>query len=214
MKIRSLIICVIILLVCSPQCGCDKKEEMVSKETESKFDIHATSWVRMINSENSELYGSITIFSGGNSDHVALYDKRCARFPEYDYHIGSALVWNMEKQKNNSEKKFHVIISNDLQGDISEDIIKQVNEEYNLQLNMNEWVKIQGVFDINHLYYYKLTCKEIKALASKGLWCGYVGSGEGDIDDVNLNTDEGIDVLCELYGDQYIRYQEGMTIYY
>ena len=59
------------------------------------------------------------------------------------------------------------------------------------------------------------TADEILDLADFGMECGYIGSGEGKIEDVNFNTPEGISAFCELYGDGgVIQYKKGQKLYY
>lgn len=53
------------------------------------------------------------------------------------------------------------------------------------------------------MYFCTLTAEQIYALAEAGAICGYVGSGESNVD-VDWTTRAGIDAFCELYGDMNV----------
>ena len=59
-------------------------------------------------------------------------------------------------------------------------------------------------------YYYIFTADEIYAMAEAGIFCYYVGSGEGSREDANWDTPEGINVWCELLGDSYLLDVDGI----
>ena len=192
MKKNTFVFVVLLILLC----GCANKDVI------EKPQILST---EIINSDNEELYDCVLALDGWHDKMNSLWAKNNIDCPEYDYHIGSALVWQLEKNRENSDKLYHVIVHTDTSEAISEDLIEQIKKENNIDLNINDWVILHGWLNAesNHYYYYMFTAKEIKALAQNGLWCKYVGSGIGDADAINMDTDEGIDVFCELYGDQY-----------
>lgn len=192
-----LIILVLFILVC----GCVR-----DKENNKKPEV---SWSEMVNSNNDELYDCIMSSQAWHDKANTLWNLRTSRFPEYDYHIGSALVWQIEKNTENSNERYHVMVYNVTNEIISEDIIERINEENNLNLNISDWAVLHGWQNVesNYYYYYTFTAEEIIALAVNGLCCAYVGSGIGNADEVDMSTEEGIDVFCEIYGDQYAQYK-------
>ena len=91
--------------------------------------------------------------------------------------------------------------------------LDEINEKYNRDFQLDEWVQIQDV--LTYYYYYVFTADEILDLADFGVDCKYIGSGEGDIEDVDYKTPEGKATFCELYGDGgLIQYKKGQKLYY
>ena len=162
-----------------------------------------------VDSNNEELYRQIVFLSYDQNVALSAYDCR----PEgYPFFINSALAMQMEKYKTEPDRKYHVVIDN-IGEEMPAELIDEINEENELSLNIDNWEKVYwgGCFP---RYYYLLTAEEIWALADKGVYLHYVGTGVGDIKDANWDTEEGKDVYCQLYGDQVIRYEKGMTLYY
>ena len=179
-------------------CGCANKEA----DIKDKPEVLST---EIVNSDNEELYDCVSTLDGWHDKMNRLWVVRNSEYPEYDYHIGSSLVWQLEKNRENSDVLYHVIVHKDAGEEISEDLIEQIKEENDLDININDWVVLHGYLNMesNHYYYYMFTVEEINAFAQNGLWCKYVGSGKGNVKGVNFDTDEGIDIFCELYGDQF-----------
>lgn len=192
-KIIFMIVAMMILL-----CGCANKEA----DIKDKPEVLNT---EIVNSDNEELYDCVSTLGGWHDKMNRLWNVRTFEYPEYDYHIGASLVWQLEKNYENSDFLYHVVVHNDTNEEIPEDLIEQIKEENNLDININDWVVLHGWLNVEsiHYYYYMFTAEEINALAQNGLWCKYVGSGKGNVKEVNFDTDEGIDVFCELYGDQF-----------
>lgn len=177
--------------------ACVKKDEYADKPE--------ILWSETVNCDNKALYDNVCGCNNWGDKGSVLWEIRNSRFPEYDYHIGSALVWQIEKNAENNEVFYHVVIQNDMLDEISKDVIDRINVENNLNLNIDKWVVLHGWQESDILYYYIFTEEEIKALAANGLWCKYVGNGDGYFENIDFGTDEGIDVFCELYGDQYFQ---------
>lgn len=134
----------------------------------------------------------------------------------YKYTYVSTLALKMELNKDNPDMLYHIVVFNWKQDEINtRDIVDQINAEKGMNLNMDDWFQFcddEGFWhDIK--YYYIFTVEEVNALAEAGLTCYYVGSGEGSEEEANWDTPEGLDIYCELYGDDYVQYREGMTVY-
>lgn len=52
-------------------------------------------------------------------------------------------------------------------------------------------------------FYYVFTAEQIRELAEAGFDCCYVGSGEGDMPEINWEDAAYIEAFCERYGDSY-----------
>ncbi|MGN0374371.1 MAG: hypothetical protein ACI4EN_02640 [Butyrivibrio sp.] len=162
-----------------------------------------------VDNANEELYRQIVFLSYDQNVGLSAYAHR----PEgYPFFINSALAMQMEKYKTEQDRKFHVVIDN-IDEEIPVELIDEINEENGLSLNVDNWEKVYWGGCLPR-YYYLLTAEEIWALADKEVYLCYVGTGVGDIKDANWDTEEGKEVYCQLYGDQVIRYEKGMTLYY
>ena len=191
-------------------CGCAPKQV----NEENRIIFHGET-------ENDELYKDIVFLDLSNTMND-LYNKRIGKFGEYNLRIGSSLVWQIEKNKLNVEKKYPVcmdIFEIELNSNVTGrqlliEITNEISEEKEVEININEWIELSSDKWPTSLYHGMLTAEEIILLADKGVVCKYIGSGKGNIDDVDIGTDDGIDTFCELYGDQYILYRKNMKIYY
>lgn len=189
-------------------CGCEKEESIAEKPTW---------WSSEIVNENEELYAQIiglrTDFRIPQKLHRSNADM------EKYMCIGDALTWQMKRYIDDNDKKYHVLIQYfdinedpNHDGSIPREIVDSINEKYDTDFNLDDWVEADTMMGIQ--YYYVFTAEEIFALSDFGIFCRYIGSGEGDIEDVNFDTEEGIATFFELYGDGMIRYEDGMTRYY
>ena len=78
-----------------------------------------------------------------------------------------------------------------------------------------------GFYDFADWYYAELTKEQIISIArsQEAKACKrfvyqllYVGSGEGDVSDMNWETNEGINTFCELNGDMFIMQLDGSIL--
>ena len=76
---------------------------------------------------------------------------------------------------------------------------------------MDKWCELTDPYD-NMRYYYRFTAEEINIMSENGLWCWYVGSGQGRADEADWNTPQGINIWCELSGDSLVA--EENSVYY
>ena len=207
---KVLLFCVVLFMFV---CGCAQKE--VKDVNEENYAIFHG------DTENDELYKDI-VFLNPNNTSNKLGSDRLDEFGEYNLRIGSALVWQIERNKQDVEKKYPVCIdifeielnSNVTGRQLLLEISNEISEENDVEINTNEWIELSSDNCPSYIYHGMLTAEEIILLADKGVICKYIGSGKGDIDDVDINTDDGIDTFYELYGDQFIAYKKNMKIYY
>lgn len=194
-------------------CACNKK-----KNEKGINDTFPTWWVHeQINSTDEELYVGLV----GLRNDIVIPQKICRTYEDMEKYayILDALTWQMKKYSDDKNKKYHVLIQYfdvnedpDHDGSIPKEIVDNINEKYNTSFNLEDWIKVDTMMGFQ--YYYLFTAEEIFALANSEIYCRYVGSGEGDIADVNFDTEEGIATFFELYGDGIIQYKDGMKIYY
>ncbi len=183
------------------------------KEKDPMADLDPTQWMNEVDKQSDKLYDGVTALNN-DSTYNTLYNKRCEEYPEYALEIGSSLVYQMERYKEEPEKTFHVIFYTMPETPLTQEFVDGINEKYNLDLNIDEWEGMNGNWIEDIMYYHTLTAKEIIALADCHIVCRYIGSGEGKKTDVNFDTLEGIYVFNELYGDQYVQYKEDMNRQY
>lgn len=122
----------------------------------------------------------------------------------FNDNIGSALALKMSITDDISYK-YSVLVRTPLESTL-EQVLNNANKSLNVTINTTDAisVNISGAFDTDNGYYYFLTAEQIFALAENGARCFYVGSGQGDYEDINWDTKDGINTFCELNGDMYI----------
>ena len=206
--VNRVIIMGLILAMITNVCGCMKKSEGT---------VVVTRWSDEFEAVDEELYTHIV---GLRLNQIPEKLKRSPEDIEGRYRcIGDALAWEMKRHSDDKDRKYHVILeyediykNSDHNGELPQEVMDMINEKYNRDFKLSDWSMVMlGVFIS---YYYTFTADEIFDLADFGIYCYYVGSGEGDIDDVDFETEEGIETFFELYGDAHIRYKKGMNIYY
>ena len=122
----------------------------------------------------------------------------------FDDNIGSALALKISIT-DDINYKYSVLVRTPLESTL-EQVLNNANKSLNVTINATDAisVNISGAFDAYNGYYYFLTAEQIFALAENGARCFYVGSGQGDYEDINWDTKDGISTFCELNGDMYI----------
>lgn len=211
MKISKIMIAILLISTVFFMSGCNK-------EKEEELDVY---WKVDCNSTDERLYKTIV----KQKTHISSYesfgvDRRKEGMEKYDGVLRS-LAYVMLSNIDDEDKEYHVLlrywgmndITNRTDGLMTQDIIDEINEKYNRDFQLDEWVQIQDV--LTYYYYYVFTADEILDLADFGVDCKYIGSGEGDIEDVDYKTPEGKATFCELYGDGgLIQYKKGQKLYY
>lgn len=120
----------------------------------------------------------------------------------YNRNIGSGLALKIENTFD-SQMRYSVIVK-----DTGNDFNKMLTEanagiSKPLETNCFERITINGAETTNR-YFALLTKEQILALAENGVKLSYVGSGTGNLEDMNWTTSEGINTYCELNGDMYV----------
>ena len=182
--------------------GCNNESDTIKVEETIETTKAELRFIFEIDNSDERLYRKIENIDQsplGNN----LYNKRMKDYPEYNINILSALVYQMERYKDEPDRTYHTFFCTLPNTFLAEGEIESINEEYGLDMDINMWEEINDQGYIG--YYYLLTADEIKALADKGIFCYYVGSGKGDESNISIDTLEGIYEYCELYGDQYIQ---------
>lgn len=190
---------IILGLMVVAETGCSKSTDL--SETTTKYDSHIT---QKVDNQDERLYKEIELINSP-SESLKFRSKRDKEYPEYDIEIMDALVYQMERYKDDPDRTYHTLFRTLPSSLFSEEYIEELNEEYGLDMDISKWEEFTDGMVIG--YYYLLTADEIRALADKDIICYYVGSGEGDVNKANIDTLEGIYEYCELYGDQYIQYK-------
>lgn len=213
MKISRIMMTILLIFTILGTCGCNKE-----KEKEEELDVI---WKIDCNSTDERLYETLVrqkkqIYSFSSFDAI----KQKEGMEKYDG-VYSVLTYMMVNNIDDEDKQYHVLlwywgmndITNRADGLMTQDIVDEINEKYNRDFQLDEWVQIQEA--LTYYYYGVFTADEILDLADFGIKCHYVGSGEGNIEDVNFNTPEGMLEFCELYGDiGVIQYKKGQKLYY
>lgn len=179
--------------------ACNKSTDM--SEATTKYESHIT---QKVENTDERLYKEIELINSP-SESLRFSSKRKAEYPEYDKEIMDALVYQIERYKDEPDRTYHTIFRTFPSSLFTEAYIEELNEEYGLDMDINKWEEFTDGMVIG--YYYLLTADEIRALADKDIVCYYVGSGEGNVKDANIDTLEGIYEYCELYGDQFIQFK-------
>ena len=179
--------------------GCNKSSDASETTTGSELYIS-----QKVDNPDERLYREIKLLKPA-PQHLDFESKRNKEHPEYDPEIRNALVYQMERYKDEPDRTYHTLFCTFPSSLFSEEYIEELNEEYGLDMDISKWEEFTDGMVIG--YYYLLTADEIRALADKDIVCYYVGSGEGDVNKANIDTREGIYEYCELYGDQYIQYK-------
>ncbi len=209
-SINRIIIMGLILVMTINISGCMKKEE-TSKETRWSYELEET---------DETLYKKIV---GLRLNLIPEKLKRSTKDVEGKYrNIGDALAWELKKHSDDKDREYHVILeyydfiykNPDSNGEIYPEVIEMINEKYNRDFKLEDWSIVMQNSGMYVSYYDTFTADEIFDLSDFGICCYYVGSGKGDIEDVNFETEEGIETFFELYGDGCIQHKKGMKIYY
>lgn len=147
------------------------------------------------------LYDNIYTFCKEEFDNSTFNNYRPNDYRKY---IEDALAIVMESNKADEEYKYHVFIDSPFHIEW-QDVVFEINNsaENNIYLNMDYWMCLDNSQRIG-CYYYVFTAKEIEVLTEYEIYCHYVGSGEGSLENANWDTTEGILEYCELYGDGYV----------
>lgn len=205
--INRIIIMGLILVMAINISGCMKKEEAVEE----------TRWSCEVETTDETLYSHIV---GLRLNQIPGKLKKSTEDNEGKYRcIGDALAWELKRHSDDKDRKYHVILeyediykNSDHNGELPQEVLDMINEKYDRDFKVENWSVVMQRMLVS--YYYTFTADEIFDLADFGIYCYYVGSGEGDIKDVNFETEEGIETFFELYGDGHIQYKKGMNIYY
>lgn len=146
----------------------------------------------------------------------------------YSEWIGSALALKMELSEDENER-FRVIVSHWNRS--LEEVIAEVNPSLSDPIDFTAFrtVNFVDIIDpdlipsdyetsLHHspAYYGTLTAAQILALANSQyrIRCMYVGSGEGDRRDAGWDTPEGINIYCELLGDEMVLVGDHIEVYW
>lgn len=121
----------------------------------------------------------------------------------YHENIGSVLAIMMSMNKD-EETKFNVLVQSYDAIDLKGFLLK-----YDDRLEVIT-VEIGGLF-MGEGYYVCLTDAQIKEITDYGFKCHYIGSGLGDIRDMNWETEGGIKTYCEIWGDMYTFNARGVS---
>lgn len=206
--VKRIIFIGLILVMTTNFNGCRKKSE----------ETKATTWSCNVESTDETLYKKIV---GLRLNQIPQKLQKKAEDMEGKYlNIADALAWELKRHSDDKDRKYHVILEyNDFiyqnpeqTGEIPPEVMEMINEKYDRDFKIEDWSVVMQYMFVT--YYYTFTADEIYDLADFGIACYYVGSGEGDIKDVNFETEEGIETFFELYGDGHIQYKKGMKIYY
>ena len=120
----------------------------------------------------------------------------------YNRNIGSGLALKIENAPN-VEGAYSVIVRD--RGSDFNKMVTEANERLSEPLDTNDFeiITLNGAETLN-TYYAVLTKDQIFVLAENGARLSYVGSGAGNVNDINWSTPEGINTYCELLGDMYV----------
>ena len=120
----------------------------------------------------------------------------------YNRNIGSGLALKIENAPN-VEGAYSVIVRD--RGSDFNKMVTEANERLSEPLDTNDFeiITLNGAETLN-TYYAVLTKEQIFVLAENGARLSYVGSGAGNVNDINWSTPEGINTYCELLGDMYV----------
>ncbi len=121
----------------------------------------------------------------------------------YDEKIGSVLAIKMSMNES-EETRFNVLVQTYDMIDVYELLVQTIGSVDVVT------IEIDGQF-AGKAYYVYVTEVEINKLTSYGLKCHYIGSGLGDIKDMNWETEEGINTYCEIWGDMYTFNNRGVS---
>ena len=206
---KSSRIVIAILLVCTIWgiCGCKMEEQP---------DVL---WKADCDSTDKRLYGSIVGLYTTYTPMEFGLNRNKEGMEKYDG-IRECLARVMLSNVDDEDKEYHVLlwylgtnsITNRPDGLMTQDIVDRINEQYGRDFQLDEWVQVKDM--TQYYYYYVFTADEIFDLADYGIECMYIGSGEGNIEDVDSKTSEGLAAYCELCGDGVIQYKKGQKIYY
>lgn len=211
MKVSRMVITMVLILAVFNLCGCNKQKEDEELDIYWKIDCDSTD-ERLYKTLVRQKKTTIPIELGINREKEGM--------EKYDG-VYTILTRVMLSNIDDEDKEYHVLlrywgmndITNRTDGLMTQDIVDSINEQYNRDFQLDNWVQIKDVQ--SYYYYYVFTADEILDLADFGIECRYVGSGEGNIEEVDYKTPEGIATYCELHGDGgVIQYKKGQKIYY
>ena len=120
----------------------------------------------------------------------------------YNGNIGSGLALKIEN--THDKDMLYSVIIKDTGNDFNK-MLTEANAGISKPLETNDFKRItlNGAGTTNR-YFALLTKEQIFALAENGVKLSYVGSGTGNLEDMNWTTSEGINTYCELNGDMYV----------
>lgn len=169
--------------------------------------------------ENSLLYSSI-YFQYDGAAGEAIEDMY--RPEGYSDRIGSVLALKMAFHDDDSQYLYHVVLDVPSAYHVEEmlsSVSQQIREE------QDRWTELrdplvdaiiectgkseQEAFkcldrlklNVGTYFYYIFTAEQIKELAEAGFGCSYVGSGGGELPDIDWKNKEYVEAFCEKYGD-------------
>ena len=209
MRMNKKIICCIVIGVMIVCTACNKEQKRNVVWISEEFDV-----------VDKELYPKIAVVS-----LVTITPEELQRSNEDVRQYGNildGLVWKLKRYSEDKDKKYHVAIEYEnydtdtvtfTETFVTAEYIEKVNEKYGLNLNIDDWICFEEEIMDNKYYYYTFTAEEIFALSDSGICCYYIGSGEGNMEDIDYNTPEGIETYFELYGDGIVQYKKGMEVH-
>ena len=113
----------------------------------------------------------------------------------YNLNIGSALALKMSITEDKDYKYSVVFYTFD--GWTLEQIAEKTDIEFDEVMLVNDIIAGER----HSVYYSLLTAGQIFIMAENGITCRYVGSGKGEHNDIDWESNEGINTFCELRGD-------------
>lgn len=205
---KKILLFLSVALTATSLIACKSKEEKIE---------YPTTWMSEdIDNSNEELYEQV----------VGLENRRHPNFnvigTKYEtINFGTGLTWMVMNHEDEPDRKYHVIVNylfmddNDVDSTITQEYLDEINKKRNTDFKVDEWVKMTTACGFPYEYYYIFTADELFALANgTKLICKYVGSGEGNVEDIDYKTHEGMELHWEIYGDEAVQYKkENMNKY-
>lgn len=157
---------------------------------------------RIEGNDNKNPYKTISVIS--TASNAGEFAADMYRPDGYSENIGSVLALKMN-MSDEADEKYPVIVSVPDEMTL-EQLIETTNKTVNIPIESNNALLVSIADDTQSAekYLFVLTANQVVDLATNGAKCLYVGSGNGDPRDVNWDTREGIEIYCEIHGDQYI----------
>ena len=120
----------------------------------------------------------------------------------YNENIASGLALKIENTQD--KDMLYSVVIKDTGNDFNK-MLTEANAGISKPLETNDFkcITLNGAGTTNR-YFALLTKEQFVALAENGVKLSYVGSGTGNLEDMNWTTSEGINTYCELNGDMYV----------